>query len=169
MSIQMQAVGVKDLTSQLRKIARSMGGVNTANALAAGAQVIVEAAQENVLEKGIYDTGALYDSIRAKKVNQYRVDIEVGVPYAAAHEFGYDGGKEVTITPRQRAFFWFKYYETANEMWKALALSTTYTLAAVPARPYLRPAIDENKHATALAVKVELARILTRKLGIAGG
>ena len=58
------------------------------------------------------------------------------------------------------------YYETGDEMWKALALSTTYTLAAVPARPYFRPAIDENKKEVSLAIKVELARILTRNLGI---
>ena len=53
-----------------------------------------------------------------------------------------------TITERQRRFFWARWYATGDEMWKALALSVTYT---IPARPYLRPAIDaERTYAMAL-------------------
>lgn len=59
------------------------------------------------------------------------------VPYAAVHEFGYSK----RITKRQRGFFWYKYYETKNEMWLALALSERYN---IPARPYLGPAADAS-------------------------
>jgi len=79
----------------------------------------------------------LIDSIVPRRINQFRVDVEVGVPYGAAHEFGVT----VTITEKQRDFFWYTFSQTGDEMWKALALSTTYT---IPARPYLRPAIDEK-------------------------
>ncbi len=68
----------------------------------------------------------------------FEVDVIVGVVYGAAHEFGVT----VTITPKQRRFFWAMFKKTETDMWRALALSTTYT---IPARPYLRPAIDTRK------------------------
>ena len=169
MSVQSQVTGADALIAGIQQYAKSVGGANMATALGAGAQVLLEATQENILEQELYDTGELYDSVEWVKVNQYRVDIRVTAPHAAAYEYGYGGGKEVTITDRQRGFFCFQYQETGNDMWKALALSTTYTLAAIPARPYFRPAIDENKKQVALAIQTELARSLTRRLGIAGG
>jgi len=168
MSLRTEITGADALIAGIQQYAKSVGGTNMANALGAGAQVIVEAAQENILEQELYDTGELYDSVKWVRVNQYRVDLRVDAPHAAAHEYGYGGGKEVIITDRQRGFFWHMWYETDNSMWKALALSTTYTLAAIPARPYFRPAIDETKKQVALAIQVELARALTRKLGIGG-
>jgi len=167
--MQSQVTGTNALIAGIQQYVKAVGGANMANALGAGAQVLKEKTQENILEQDLYDTGELYDSVEWVKVNQYRVDILVTAPHAAAHEYGYGGGKVVTITPRQRAFFWYKYSETGDSMWKALALSKTYTLAAIPARPYFRPAIDENKKGVALAIQIELARSLTRRLGIAGG
>jgi len=169
MTVKSQVTGADAVIAGIQQYAQAVGGANMANALGAGAQVLKEKTQENILEQGLYDRGELYDSVEWVKVNQYRVDILVTAPHAAAHEYGYGGGKEVTITQRQRAFFWYKYHETGNPMWKALALSTTYTLAAIPARPYFRPAIDANKKEVALAIQTELARSFTRKLGIAGG
>ena len=169
MTVQSQVTGADALITGIQQYVKSVGGANMANALGAGAQVIAEATQENILEQDLYDTGELYDSVEWVKVNQYCVDIRVMAPHAAAYEYGYDGGKVVTITDRQRGFFWYKWHETGNDMWKALALSTTYTLAAIPARPYFRPAIDENKKQVALAIQTELARSLTRRLGIPGG
>jgi hypothetical protein len=107
-------------------------------------------AQQNVMKQGLYDTMELHDSIKPIKVNQFRVDVEVGAGHGAVHEFGLE--KQV-ITPRQRRFFWAKFAETGDEMWKALALSETYT---IPARPYLRPAADEQKHAAWLTVAQSL-------------
>jgi hypothetical protein len=91
------------------------------------------------MAQGLYDTMALWESIEPRKVNQYRVDVRVGVEYGAAHEYGLENQR---ITDRQRRFFWAKWAETGDEMWKALALSETYT---IPARPYLRPAVDTAK------------------------
>lgn len=97
-------------------------------------ETVIPEAKRNVWE--LFNTeGNFPERIQTRKVNQYRVDIEVRAVYAAVHEYG----GTFTITPRQRAFFWHKWYETQDEMWKALALSVTYT---IPARPYLRPAID---------------------------
>ena len=145
MAFQQNVLGLKDLTANLKRIAKVVGGAELADSLATGAQEIVWQAQQNVMAQGLYDTMALHDSIRVVKVNQYTVKVEVGVVHGAVHEYG----GTFTITERQRRFFWAKHAETGNDMWKALALSVTYT---IPARPYLRPAIDEMKKAAILTV-----------------
>lgn len=137
-------IGLKDLNDNLKRIAAVVGGKELADSLAKGAQEIVWQAQQNVMKQGLYDTMALHDSIQPRKVNQYTVDIEVGVVYGAVHEYGLE---RQVITDRQRRFFWAKFAETGDDMWKALALSVTYT---IPARPYLRPAVDEAKKAAVL-------------------
>lgn len=51
-----------------------------------------------------------------------------------------EGGK-ITITPKMRKFFWAKYSETKNPVWKAMALKKGFI--RIPARPYLNiPASD---------------------------
>jgi phage gpG-like protein len=149
MAYQTPVIGLKDLQDNLRRIARVVGGMELADSLEKGAQEIVWQAQQNVMAQGLYDTMALHDSIHTRKVNQYRVDVRVGVVYGAVHEYG--GTFE--ITPRQRAFFWAKWHRTGDEMWKALALSVTYT---IPPRPYLRPAMDEMKYGAWLTVAQSL-------------
>lgn len=143
-------IGLKDLDANLRAIAKVVGGAELADSLEKGAMEIVWQAQQNVMAQGLYDTMALHDSIKPVKVNQYTVNVEVGVVYGAVHEYGLDQQK---ITDRQRAFFWAMWAAEGDEMWKALALSDTYT---IPARPYLRPAVDEQKHAAWLTVAQSL-------------
>jgi phage gpG-like protein len=82
-----------------------------------------------------FDTSGDFPSrVDVEIINQYRADLVVRAVYAAVHEYG--GTFE--ITPRQRGFFWYMFSTTQDSMWKALALSDTYT---IPARPYFRPAI----------------------------
>lgn len=150
MALQTQVIGLKDLESNLKAIAAVVGGAELADSLATGAQEIVWQAQQNVMAQGLHESGDLRDSIRTKKINQYRVDITVGTAYCAVHEYGLDNQ---IITDKQRRFFWAKYAETGNDMWKALALSKTYS---IPARPYLRPAIDTAKKAAILTVAQSL-------------
>lgn len=152
MAFQQNVLGLKDLTDNLKRIAKVVGGAALADSLATGAQEIVWQAQQNVMAQGLYDTMALHGSIRVVKVNQYTVKLVAGnkdLLYACVHEYG----GTFTITEKQRKFFWAKWYESGNEMWKALALSTTYT---IPARPYLRPAIDEMKKAAILTTAQSL-------------
>lgn len=146
MTVQTKVVGYKELGAKLEKIAWTIRPqVGLADALEDGAMVIVESAQHNCARQGLYETYELIDSIQPVKINQYRVDVRVGAPHGAVHEFG----GTFTITDRQRRFFWAKHRETGDDMWKALALSKTYT---IPPRPYLRPAIDEHKQAALAAV-----------------
>lgn len=150
MAYQEEVLGLKDLTQNLKAIAKVAGGAELADSLATGAQEIVWQARQNIMKQGLYDTMDLWKSVKVVKVNQYRVDIRVGVIYGAVHEFGLEKQK---ITDKQRRFFWAMYAQTKDDMWKALALSETYT---IPARPYLRPAVDEMKKAAVLTTAQSL-------------
>jgi len=61
------------------------------------------------------------------------------VPYAAIHEYG--GSIQKTV--KSRRFFWAMWYNSKAPMWKALAL--TAGPIKIPARPYLRPAIQKTE------------------------
>jgi len=150
MALQRQVIGLKDLNRNLKAIAGIVGGAELADSLAKGAQEIVWETQLNIMRQGLYDTMALYDSVHTKKINQYRVDVVVGTAYSSVHEFGLENQ---IITDKQRRFFWAKYAATNDDMWKALALSVTYT---IPARPYFRPAIDTHKRAAVLTTAQSL-------------
>lgn len=158
MAFQQQVIGLKDLERNLRAIANLVPGGELADSLADGAWVVAFQAKQNALTQGLFDTGALVDSIAPRKVNQYRVDVQVGVVYGAIHEFG----GTFTVTERQRRFFWAKHMETKDGMWRALALSATYTM---PAKPYLRPAIDSTKReaiqVTARSLYDKIRRVVT--------
>lgn len=146
MTVKTKVVGYKELGAKLEKIAWTIRPqVGLADALEDGAWVIVLGARDNAVRQGLFLTGELIDNILPVKVNQYRVDVRSGAPHGAVHEFG----GTFTITDRQRRFFWAMYAQTNDDMWKALALSQTYT---IPPRPYLRPAIDEHKQAALQAV-----------------
>ncbi len=63
------------------------------------------------------------------------------VPYAALHEFG--GVVHVPVTVRMRRFFWAKFFETRDEKWKWMALSTkTEFVIQIDARPFAGPGLD---------------------------
>lgn len=139
MAFRRQVLGLKDLERDFKAIARLVPGGQVADSLADGAWDIAIQAKQNAKGRGLFDTYALIESIRPRKINQYRVDVEVGVVYGAVHEYGLESQK---ITEKQRRFFWAMHAATGDDMWKALALSDTYT---IPARPYLRPAVDTHK------------------------
>ena len=146
MSFKLKATGFGELAKNLRavgiKISPQKG---IADSLMDGAWVIALQARDNAVAQGLIKSGALIDSIVPVVINQFRVDIKVGVVYGAAHEFGVT----VRITEKQRRFFWAMWRETGDMMWKALALSDTYT---IPAKPYVRPAIDERKDVAYIVV-----------------
>ena len=160
-----RVTGVKELTGYFRGLAKEAPGKLTAAAVHAGAEVILEAAKENVRANFENQTGALENSGKVVMINQYTADIEFDIVYSAVHEYGLDNQ---VITERQRGFFWAKWYETSEGMWKALALSTTYT---IPARPYLRPAVDSHRGKAAAvmgkALRHEMAK--SRPTAVSGG
>jgi len=157
----MEVLGVKDLSDQFKKIADHVNRSGLRSAGRAGASVILEEAKRNIRETFVNRTGALENSGRVQLTRLSRTELVsyvlFDIVYAAVHEYGL---LNQVITDRQRRFFWAMWYETGHVMWKALALSKTYT---IPARPYLRPAIDAKQIA---AVK-EMARVLAQEIKIA--
>ena len=137
MAFRREAIKLGDLKKNLADLMGLAPQGKIADAMEDGAWVIALQARDNALAQGLFKSGDLIDNIVPRKINQFRVDVEARMIYSAAHEFGVT----VEITEKQRGFFWAMWAETKDDMWKALALSTTYT---IPARPYLRPAIDER-------------------------
>jgi phage gpG-like protein len=158
-TVKTEVIGYKDFDKKMQALAYAVRPqVGLASSLEEGAWEIVAGARHNIGRQTLIDTRELENSILPVKVNQYRVDVRVGVPYGAVHEYG----GTFTITDRQRRFFWAKYSETNDDMWKALALSKTYT---IPPRPYLRPAIDEYKQAAIQAAGDSVRAIVEGAVG----
>jgi len=160
-----RVTGVKELTGYFRQLAKEASGKISAAAVRAGAEVILDAAKANVRATFEHQTGALENSGKVVLINQYTADVEFDIVYSAVHEYGLENQ---VITPKQRRFFWAMYGETGEEMWKALALSYSYT---IPARPYLRPAIDSHRdkaaHEMAGVLRHEMAK--RRPKAVSGG
>lgn len=124
--------------------------------LLAGAEVLAEGVREKIMEQGLYEDGDLYNSVDAQATGAKSAETKAGpLAYTLVHEFGLFAQQ---ITPKQRRFFWAMYSQTGEDMWKALALSQTYT---IPARPYFRPGIDENQNKAAQAIADKAAALVT--------
>lgn len=134
----MRVLGFGDLDAGIRALAKLIPGGQVAEALEEGAWEFAIKAIQNAHAQGLYDKGDLVKAIKPLKVNQFRVDLIVDIVYGAAHEFGLE---QQVITDRQRRFFWAMYADKGEPMWKALALSQTYT---IPMKPYFRPAIRDG-------------------------
>lgn len=152
-----RVIGLKDLTGYFRGLAREAPGKVTARLCREGAGVVLEAAKQNIRNTFENQTGNLENSGEVVVVNQYTADVRFNAIYSAVHEYGLENQP---ITDRQRRFFWAKWYEEGNEMWVALALSTHYT---IPARPYLRPAIDSHKQKAAHEMAGALRHEMTKR------
>ena len=154
----------------MRRVAAMVPGGDVAEAMKGGAEVILEEAKDNILRQGLVDTGALYESGKVVKVNQYRVDIIFDKIYAAVHEYGLPkGGKGMfSATAKQIRFFWAKWLEAGRPetgegaMWKALALKKGYTIKP---KPYLTPAVMSKQQESAERTSNLLWAALVKKLG----
>ena len=156
--------GLSEFTAQMKRVAAMVPGGDVAEAMKGGAEVILEEAKDNILRQGLVNSGALYESGKVVKVNQYRVDIIFDKIYAAVHEYGLPkGGKGVfSATAKQIRFFWAKFMETKEAMWKALALKKGYTIKP---RPYLTPAVMSKQQEAAERTSNLLWAALVKKLG----
>lgn len=107
--------------------------------------------QRAVLVKG----GHLKRSIRILRQGKQSVTVGSNLPYAGIHN---EGGKiEQTITPKQRAFFWAKFEETDNDMWKRMALSKKLKIR-IPRRQFLGNSTDLQKRLARL-VRLRLLKV----------
>lgn len=161
-SYRASVVGAKELEAQFGEILHAFKPPQIAQILLRGAEELVGVVQDHILQQGLVDSGEMYDSVKAVKINQWTAGVEVSVPYAAVHEFGL---QHQVATAKQIRFFWAMFGDTGDSMWRALALKGWYT---IPARPYFRPAVDEGKHAALEAIMREAAAVLSRIAKVGG-
>lgn len=98
----------------------------------------------NIREQGLIDTGSLLNSIVVEvAVKKGLATIKVGsqrIPYASVHEFGFRG--KVQVDQHER---------TITQVYGRPIAARAITIRAhdrdvnIPARPYLRPAVDDSR------------------------
>ena len=118
-------VKVIKLDNKFKEVIAAASGENIMKALLAGGEVARNHAKLNIQAQELVDTGALLGSISVQEGSEGKTDatVEIGtnIEYAAIHEFG--GSIHQTNA-------WGKGIEQT---------------ILIPARPYLRPALDENE------------------------
>jgi len=121
--------GFEEFARDMRKLSRAAKSEAVGDSLEAGAWVIVSRAQELVrTQLNKHPLGNLVNNIGIRKQGGAVLAGVFGVIYAAIHEFG------GVITPRSKKYLAFQ----VDGQW-------VYTKKSViPARPYLRPAVDNN-------------------------
>ena len=149
--VRIQIVNLNEFKAQLAALAEKGRGKTIVTALRAGALVVRNAAKENVhrvLNTRGKGTGNLARSIHieveSEELDKAAVDIGTDLVYAPVHEFG------AIITPKKAKML--HWVENGIDIW-AHAVQ-------IPARPYLRPAMDENVQAIQDAVTEALRQLL---------
>jgi phage gpG-like protein len=114
-------------------------------------QVMIRSIAQNFLDEGrpsqwqpsraamnegrrtLFKTGRLATSSQVTSVDSKHVEVTTGhgLNYAKYVHFG---TRNQLISDKQRGFFWFKFKETQDTFWKAMALSKT--LKGLPARRF---------------------------------
>jgi HK97 gp10 family phage protein len=122
-------------------------------AAAAGANEVKKAAKQNIKANGSFKTGRLYESIRSKKKRGvhgvYQVFSDKTAGYSHLVEFGtgprkLDKPKDVKI----------------GKNW----VTITHT-GTMPAKPFFRPALDENHKRVMQAIANRLAKRMAKEAG----
>lgn len=161
MKLSVEIQGGKELASKLARLADAVAGQALADAVTQGAMVILAAAQE----KAPVRTGALRRSLHARVTDSARnsAEAEVGtwLNYAASVEFGgtvqHPGGTPYIVIEGKGAVFLRKdgSYPPGVRFTRPHAIS-------MPARPYLRPALDETRGAVVEEIGSALKQLLER-------
>jgi phage gpG-like protein len=154
-------VGVHELQQTIAAQISRLSGSDARKALMQGGMLVERRAKQNVRKQHLIDTGDLRDSIEAEPVSDHLVQIGTAQVYAAIHEFGGvirpKSSKYLAIpltsaakgVPGPRDYPGTLRFVPGNNGGVLVdeagdaqyALRTSVT---IPARPYLRPAIDEN-------------------------
>lgn len=127
---------VIQLDNRFKEVIAAASGDNILKALKAGGEVVRNHAKLNIQAQELVDTSNLLNSISVQEGSGGKTDatVEIGtnVEYAAIHEFG-----------------------GAISQTNAWGKGISQTIH-IPARPYLRPALDENESSIADAVGASL-------------
>ena len=127
-----KGVKIVKLDNRFKEVIAAASGENIMKALLAGGEVVRNHAKLNIQAQELVDTSNLLNSISVQEGSGGKTDatVEIGtnVEYAAIHEFG--GAIHQTNA-------WGKGIEQT---------------ILIPARPYLRPSLDENTDSIKSAV-----------------
>lgn len=114
-----------------------------------GAAIVRKHARQNLKSNGSIDSGTLYNSVTKSKVKKvhgvYRIYTTKAAPHAHLVEFGTGPRKLKEPTP----------FEIAPGQW--ITLKHT---GSAPAKPFLRPALDENQVEILREMKIRAAKRL---------
>lgn len=121
------------LKTKIKRLKASVRGPIMTKAVRAGGLALIGWIKVNINNRGLIDTGNLINSVLEDQFGQSGLSawVTVGphVVYAAIHEFG------GVIRPTNGPYLVF---QTDDGNWVATRSVT------IPARPYVRPAIDEH-------------------------
>ena len=145
----------KILYSNVKSVKAAITGDMLAKAALAGGGVIETYAKQNASRgrPGLnVDTGNLVNSIGTVVSSQSETYAEVqvgtGVEYAAIHEFG---GVIMPVTARLLS-------------WIDNGVRIFAKMVQIPARPYLRPAVDEHEKEITAAIEYQIAKQIEQAL-----
>ena len=81
----------------------------------------------------LWGNGGLFESITQTSGENW-AKVETTLPYARTHQ----QGRSFVPTLAQRNFFWYKFFETADERWKGMAIAAgSGRMFNIPARPFM--------------------------------
>ena len=131
-----KGVKVIKLDNRFKEVIAAASGDNIMKSLLAGGEVVRNHTKLNIQAQELVDTSNLLNSISVQEGSGGKTDatVEIGtnVEYAAIHEFG-----------------------GAIHQTNAWGKGITQTIH-IPARPYLRPSLDENVNSISDAVGASL-------------
>lgn len=146
MSMSFDLGGVTQLTRLLRDYPKKIQDSIIDSAVGAGATLIRKRAQQNIQANGSVRTGKLLRSLRTRKVRGthgvYRIYTDSTAPHSHLVEYG--TVKRVLAAPRPARI-------GNNIAW------ITHT-GTMPAKPFFRPAIDENQREILEKIAVHLSK-----------
>jgi len=140
------------LLKDLKSLSKAAQGAALGEALMVGAEAVGGFARNNIQAHDLIDTSALVNSIetRLAKASGSKAEAEIGtnIVYAAIHEFG----GVIKATAAKALHF---VIDGVHVVTKSVT---------IPARPYLRPALDEHETEIGEVIGKELAKNIRRAL-----
>jgi HK97 gp10 family phage protein len=162
MAIKGQLIGVDELRRKFDALSESARGDVLDNAALAGGMVLLNAARKNIKDSGLIRTGnmsrSLHQEVVERTATSATVEAGTNVEYAAIHEYGGTirpkSGKYLAIpigtltgSPTKHDLRLIK-SGSGNLLLLDESGTAQYVLKTsvdMPARPYLRPALDDNR------------------------
>ena len=144
-AVSIQIVNLDEFKGELSKLSEQVRGQNLVTALKAGALIVENAAKQKCPKRTRTLSRSIHVETASSQGDKVEVDIGTDVVYAAIQEFG------GVITPKKAKML----------HWTEGGQSIFAHKVTIPAHPYLRPAMDENKD----AIQAEITATLKQLLG----